>query len=627
MSIFTKAMSKQPKFPEELYLSEIETWRQSSKLHADNAIKQYKKVTEGLEAIYFEKTRNEAILSTLGDGIIIYDEQHNIIIFNKMAEKIFDISAKKVLHKNFDSVFETLNPYLLTFARKQCIGSNKKRARQIMKINDLYISCRLDFITIRNQHYHLLLLEDSTDLFATQLELKKEKGSLQKRVDRRTHELKLEVAKKELAKRRAEMASLTDPLTKLPNRKALVEELKHTLELMHSGQQFAVLFIDLDGFKPINDTLGHYAGDVLLIEIAKRIKSCIRDNDFCARMGGDEFVILLNHIQKKDTLKYIAENLLNSIAVPIDFNDSQSMAVSASIGIYASDNRQLSISDILSNADEAMYSAKSQGKNCYVIFNAQLEEKMRHKKHIRQNLDDAFINNEFIIYFQPICDVDKNIVGAESLARWKHNGEFISPAKFIPLLEESGRIIEFTHYVIEQVYLQLIAEEQFPCVSINLSIQQFYDEDFIGYIEEIFKYTPEVKSRISFEITESMFHKDPHILQKGISQLRKLGFRVYIDDFGTGYSSFAYIRNFKTDVIKIDRAFVIDIENDQKNADLLNGMVSLLTSMGMDIVIEGVENKQQLDLIKSFNADVKIQGYYFYKPMPFNELISTITTK
>jgi len=622
-------MAKQPKFPEELYISEIETWRKSSKLHAENAITQYKKVTEGLEDIYLEKTRNDAILSSLSDGIVVFDQNKNIIIFNKTAEKLLDLYSKDTIGHDFEEIFEAHYPELLTFTRKQKIVHSKKRKRHIVHINDDFISCRLDKIQIRDQEYCLLLLENSTDIITTQHALEKEKKSLSKKVAEKTSDLQKEIHEKELAKKKAEEISLTDVLTTLPNRRSFLVELENILSKCQRDKKnsFSLLFIDLDGFKVINDTLGHYAGDVLLIEISKRLQNNIRANDFCARLGGDEFIVLLDNFNNETKVTSFVNKILNMIAEPINFNDEQKMLVTSSIGLYIHDDNEFDTSTILTMADEAMYEAKTKGKNRYALFDQALHQRINENNNLTSQLSNAFDNNEFLVYYQPICNLQGDIIGAESLARWQHNGAMISPAKFIPLLEQRGTIKAFTRFVIEQVCETLIKHEHFPNVSINLSMQEFYDESFINYIDDVFKFLPAIRQRISFEITESLFHKDPNVLMQGITQLRKRGFRVYIDDFGTGYSSFSYIRNFEADVVKIDRAFIIDIESNDKNNDLLKGMIALLQSMGLEIVLEGIENEQQLKRIHDFNYEVKIQGFYFYKPMPTDEFLSILIDK
>ncbi|MDQ7050116.1 MAG: diguanylate cyclase, partial [Enterobacterales bacterium] len=251
-----------------------------------------------------------------------------------------------------------------------------------------------------------------------------------KRVRERTVQLEHEIHEKELAKKQAEDLSLSDSLTALPNRRAFLAELDAALarNQRYSKHSFSLLFIDLDGFKTINDILGHYAGDIVLIEIAKRLSGLIRANDFCSRLGGDEFVILLDDMNTKQQAVNIVNKLLATISAPISFN-KQVMAVSASIGVYLHKDYYGDASSVLTMADEAMYEAKARGKDCFVFFNHDLHRRVRENTSLIQMLDQAMKDKEFEIYFQPICNINGVIIGVESLARWIHEGEMIPPEK------------------------------------------------------------------------------------------------------------------------------------------------------------------------------------------------------
>ena len=619
-------MSDVRDFPKEAYLDEIETWRRSARIHARNTLEQYRKVTEGLEQLHYEKKRTEEILGQLNDGVIVFDKTHQIIIFNRKAQRLFSLSASQVLEQDFDILMEAIKPDLLTFVRKQIIAPRGNDRRHILRIGAHWISARFNVVRVGSEIYYLLLLEETTDLVEMQQALEREKRKLETRVNQRTRELQQEIEKTEQAKRHAERISLLDTLTGLPNRRAFLEALDRKLQQCREDpvQSFSLLFIDLDGFKAVNDVLGHYEGDVLLVQVARQMQSHVREKDICARLGGDEFVVLLHDIRDRKQVIRIAEKLLDCISRPIRFSNEKVMGVSASIGIYLHRGEAIDSSAILNRADEAMYEAKARGKNCYALFDHGIQRRMEEKNTLIEQLDSALENREFEVHYQPICDMRGEIVGAESLGRWRHRGKMIPPGKFIPLLEQRGHIKAFTHFVIEQVFMALLQNEQLPCISINLSIQAFYDDDFIDFVDEVFEAMPSLQEKISFEITETLFHKDPQQIVRGIEALRARGFRVYIDDFGTGYSSFSYLLNFKADVVKIDRAFTIDIENNRKNFDLLKGMVALIHSMDMEVVIEGVETAAQLARIGRIDERVKIQGFHFYQPMPLGALISCL---
>jgi len=608
------------------YLDEIEGLCHSGLLHSDNSDLILSQVRGFLKKIKMDSVRNNLILNTIDNCILVFNEFKNLITFNKKAGKMLSLTVDQSINKNIDLVFKNIGSEIAVFVNQQINLPDNQRKSHTVKVNDIFICCCLDQLEISGEICYLISLADATELFLSQKALKSEQSTLERQVKKRTLALEEQVDIKEIEKQQAKKMALTDTLTNLPNRRAFLEILNCVAKRSRdqTSNKFAILFIDLDGFKLINDTLGHSAGDILLIAISKCLKQVVRGGDVCARLGGNEFVVMLHGVNDKEILTKIINNLLSCIAEPVYFNKKQKMQVSGSIGVYLSSTAINDASTILTMADEAMYEAKSRGKDCFVFFDDQLKEKMQHKKDILQLLDDAFVKDEFMVYYQPICDINGSIIAMESLARWQHNGNMIPPDKFIPLLEERGTIKGFTYFVIEKVYLTLMLNEHFPPVSINLSMQQFYDKGFIKHIKNTFQNRPDIRKKISFEITESLFHKDPQMLQQGIEELRNFGFKIYIDDFGTGYSSFAYIRNFKADVVKIDRAFVIDIESNKKNADLLRGMISLLLSMDMDVVIEGVEIEAQIKQIKACSDKVRIQGYYYYRPMPLDDVLAVL---
>ncbi|MBL4712328.1 MAG: EAL domain-containing protein, partial [Gammaproteobacteria bacterium] len=481
-------------------------------------------------------------------------------------------------------------------------------------------------IDIEGHPYQLVLLEDSTELIDLQHMLESEKTHLEDRVVERTYELEQQITQKKTAQIKLEKMALTDTLTALPNRAAFEVQLQHALDRSRTdtAYKFAILFIDLDGFKIINDTFGRHTGDELLQEISHRMQSIVRGSDVVARIGGDEFICLLHTPGGESRIVTMAKIFLNEIAKPIVLSGNRKMSVSASIGICAGTGNETEASRIMTMSDLAMYEAKHRGKNRYEIFSESMWQQMQENVSLTSKMDQAFENKEFMPYYQPICDLDGNIIGAEVLSRWCHEGEMIPPGKFIPVLEQRGLIRKYTNNLIENVVQSLQQYEHLPRVSINLSIQQFYDEDFLAKVDQIFDKSPELRQRTSFEITESMFNQDPELIMYKINQLSERGFKIYIDDFGTGYSSFAYIRKFTADVVKIDREFVMNIEQSEKDLQLLKGMIALMKSLDMEVVIEGVETKQQLDKIRALEQTVKIQGYYFYKALPLEQFLAVL---
>ena len=442
--------------------------------------------------------------------------------------------------------------------------------------------------------------------------IENEKKFLEEKVKERTQYLEEEMQQKALfAKKLANLAKY-DQLTGLANRYMFLEELELTKkESSLLNRSFAILFIDLDGFKLINDTYGHETGDEVLKEVAKRIKSIVRKNDLVSRLGGDEFTVILKSIEKEKAAK-LAKKIIKSISAPIQI-DNLNLHVGASIGIYlySGDISE----DILAKADIAMYEVKKHGKGKYLFFDKQMEDKIKHIVNLKNSLQIAVKNKEFKNYFQPIvCSKDYKIKGVEVLLRWK-----VAPAEFIPLLEEEIELIkEVTFWQIEEIFK--IANNFNIFFSLNLSVKILQDEDIIKFLKKISKKYKIKPQTIHFEVTESVLAqnhlKTSHILKA----IEKLNFSISLDDFGTGYSSLSYIREFPFDLLKIDKSFIDNILNFKKDLKLLEAIIYMADILGMSIILEGVESEKQIKYLKK-RKNLMIQGFYFYKPMPFEEFL------
>ena len=416
-----------------------------------------------------------------------------------------------------------------------------------------------------------------------------------------------------------------DDLTDLPNRKMFTKKLEECIEdFKKKNKKFAVMFIDIDNFKKINDIHGHFVGDKVLEIVARRVKSIIRQDDMLARLGGDEFGLILCDIQDETVIKRIAEKILDSVREPIYVNNITTQA-SLSIGIYVSHKKDISQKEVLSYADIAMYKAKRQGKARYAFFNEEMYKELEEEIKIENELRNALRKREFKIYFQPIVDIENNeIYGAEALLRWEKDGEIIPPNKFIPKLESMGLIRDVTYWIIEEVF-KIIKKENFQgIISINLSVLQLLDEYFVHFLKEMKEKYPSVPpSKIKFEITESVFAKNSKHIGYTMSLIEKEGFLFSLDDFGTGYSSLSYIKDYPIKTIKIDKSFVDNLVKDSKSQALLEGIIYLANKLGLNIVLEGVENKKTLEIISKYKG-IKIQGYYFFKPMSYEDFKTLI---
>ena len=411
-----------------------------------------------------------------------------------------------------------------------------------------------------------------------------------------------------------------DHLTSLPNRKMFQEEIDKCIhQCANTQEEFAVMFIDVDNFKQVNDVYGHTVGDQLLEILAKRMQVHIRKNDVIARLGGDEFALLIHNLKNTTIAGNIANKILDSLQKPI-YIGGYSIFTSVSIGIYTSNYEHISRDKILSYADVAMYAAKNSGKAQYLFFTQDMYQKIEGETRLENDLREALDHKEFELYFQPIVEPkQETIYGVETLLRWKKDGQIITPDKFIAKLESNGMILEVTYWMIEEVFKMMQSTKFKGIVSINLSILQFFDEKLIPFLKEMLeKYKEVMPHHIHFEITESVFAKNNDLVYSMMELIKKEGFLFSLDDFGTGYSSLSYIKDYPIHTIKIDKKFVDDLLEDSQADALFEGIIFLATKLTLTIVVEGVEDLPTLQFVTK-NNNVKIQGYYFYQPMPKDE--------
>ena len=421
--------------------------------------------------------------------------------------------------------------------------------------------------------------------------------------------------------------SFNDEVTGIPNRRYFVREVAKRIR-HYKNEKMAFIFIDLDNFKYINDTYGHDAGDLLLIEFTKIIKNMQIEDSLFARYGGDEFVIVQYNLQEKHQIKSILDNIIKKLSNPIIINDKEVFCtLSIGVSIYPIDGKDMAI--LLKRADMAMYLAKINGKNRYEFFDIGILEILNREFDIEKGLRVAIDRDEIQLLYQPKVNVSTGeIVGFESLVRWnsKELGE-VSPSEFIPIAENSGLIIPIGEYIIEESFKKCkkLAENTSKSfkMAINLSEVQIRDEEIVSFVNNTLKkYNLDAKY-IEFEITESIIMKSAEKNIKTLEKLKKLGVTLALDDFGTGYSSLSYLRTLPIDVLKIDKSFIDGILIEQKSEYIINSIVDLSHYLNLLVVAEGVENKKQLDYLKKISCDV-IQGYYFSKPIEFNNAMKML---
>ncbi|MCU7986326.1 putative bifunctional diguanylate cyclase/phosphodiesterase [Shewanella sp. SW24] len=408
-----------------------------------------------------------------------------------------------------------------------------------------------------------------------------------------------------------------DPLTGLPNRTLLLETIAVTIQRSRVHKRsFALMFIDLDRFKNINDSLGHALGDQFLARIARILERFVGDKGTVSRLGGDEFVILADTVHTPDQAADFVDKLLIQLNVPIQLNEHAiHPAASIGISIYPEDGN--SAEDLIRHADIAMYSAKAAGSNQWAFFKQQMTERAAVRLRTEASLHDALKNNEFLLYFQPKLDLQTGkVIACEALIRWQKDGRLISPISFIPVAEETGIIIPIGRWVIEQS-CKVLREWQkkynyaIP-IAINVASQQFADASLVPDIKQMalrYQIQPEL---LEIEITETSLMNDIELAIAKLEQLKSAGFGIAVDDFGTGYSSLCYLRHLPITTMKIDRCFVSDLPGDSAIASTI---LMLGKQLNLTIVAEGIENEQQLDWLKENQCQVG-QGFYFSQPLP-----------
>jgi diguanylate cyclase (GGDEF)-like protein/PAS domain S-box-containing protein len=432
-----------------------------------------------------------------------------------------------------------------------------------------------------------------------------------------------EITARKQAEEQLRRSAFHDSLTGLPNRLMLMDRLGQMVQAAQNDpqMQFAVLFLDLDRFKVINDSLGHLLGDQLLIAIARRLETCVQETDLVARLGGDEFTILLTGVEDIQVVTQVAERIHQALAQPFNLGDHE-VFTTVSIGIVMGSAGIQQAEDMLRGADIAMYRAKAQGKSCHEVFDAQMHHKMVTLMQLENDLRGGIERQEFQLYYQPIVSLTTGkIWGFEALVRWQHPERgFVSPAEFIPLAEENGLIIPLGEVILRQACQQLrqwqiqFAQHLPLSVSVNLSSRQFSHPDLLEQIREILAQTDLSPHTLKLEITESAIMENPEMAMALMTKIKDLGIQLSVDDFGTGYSSLSYLYRFPTDFLKIDRSFISRIDTDGEKLELVRTITTLAWNLGMDVVAEGVETTKQLAQLKALKCEYG-QGYLFSSPL------------
>ncbi len=476
------------------------------------------------------------------------------------------------------------------------------------------------------------------ELKNTQTKLVKLNDELDERVIERTRELEIttvrltdEIRMRKQTEEELKQQALFDGLTALPNRTLSLDRLSQLLnKSQRDNKKAAVMFLDLDDFKKVNDTLGHETGDKLLISAADRLKAEVRTGDTVGRLGGDEFIILLGGLSDTTDAGHVAENLLSQFRNPFNIDGRQLiLTVSVGISIFPEDSVQASL--LLRNADSAMYHSKEIGRNTYSYFTDQMNHEVSRRLLLEEQMHGALERNEFTVFYQPKIDLSSNLImGTEALLRW-HNPVLgdISPIEFIPIAEQTGLIVSLGQFVLNKALSATSIWRNYDSnftISVNLSPRQFRDPEFLNYVEKAINRFCTSGCYLEFEITEGVLISGFGDIDHVLCRLSNLGVIISMDDFGTGYSSLSYLRRYPFDVLKIDRSFVDDITTSQSDRELINATVAMAKGLNLKVVAEGVETIEQLAYLKGIGCNYA-QGYLFSKPVPENEIQKLIDSE
>ncbi|MDN7240828.1 EAL domain-containing protein [Planococcus sp. N028] len=416
-----------------------------------------------------------------------------------------------------------------------------------------------------------------------------------------------------------------DSLTELPNRVLLNDKINQELtDLQGSNLKLALLYLDLDRFKLVNDSLGHSYGDVLLREVAQRLSSSVPKSAIVSRQGGDEFTIVLPRIQSEQEVLTVVESVIDSFAKPFSLKDNE-VYVKTSIGISVYPEDGKTAEDLIKNADAAMYKSKEKSGTHYHFFETEMSDRNMESILLENALYKALDNEELEIYYQPQIDSRSNtMIGVEALLRWNHPTEgMVSPVHFIPIAEETGLIIPIGRWVLINACKQLIEWHKLGhsslCMSVNLSGRQFEEDNLVSMIEGILQELKLAPEFLHIELTENQIVKNTKVTMRKMKQLKELGVKIAIDDFGTGYSSLGYLKNFPIDALKIDKSFIQDVVEDNDNAAITNTIITLAQNLKLNVIAEGVETEEQLEFLLSRNCTI-MQGFFFSRPIKAEEL-------
>lgn len=542
----------------------------------------------------------EGVVESLPAGVCVYDKNWRMIVCNKNLKNLLNYPAS--LFANGPPTFE------------QVLRCNAERGEYGPGDIEGLVTSRMERARLAEPHITERRRPDGTELEIRGMPLK-DGGFVTTYID---------ITQRKKDQQTIERLAHEDPLTGLANRTVFLDNLRQGLTRVRRGSKLAVLCLDLDGFKPVNDTFGHPVGDQVLAAVARRLKGCVRETDTVARLGGDEFAVLLESPKGATDIELVAKRIIATLSEPIVLATNR-ISIGVSIGITLAPEDAQDVDQLMKNADLALYRVKAMGKGQYGFFEAALQQQILTRNRLVSDMRDALRTNSFQLHYQPILSAkSRKIVGLEALVRWQHPERGLIPAsEFIPAAEESGLIATIDDWVLETAGRQLPRWPKNIWVGVNISSAQLRGHDFVQKVEKALGDT--APERLLLEVTESMLISDKRLAADLMARLRNIGVRFALDDFGTGFSSLSYLQSFPFDKIKVDRSFVSPVADHSRSATLRRAIVQLARSLKMTCVAEGVETEEQLEALRREGCH-EVQGFLF-SPAMHPEAVDKLLTR